>query len=94
VVRSTYLISNKILSQLNDEICVVPNTDITKHIRFPVTKRQKKNNLRNVNNRGKQHARKSLFLFGNEAHTASLVLCPSAPTPACLKPHLDISVSP
>ena len=50
--------------------------------------------LRNVNIRGKQYARKSSFLFGNEGHTAGLALCPSAPTQACPKPHLQISVSP
>jgi predicted pyridoxine 5'-phosphate oxidase superfamily flavin-nucleotide-binding protein len=54
----------------------------------------KQNTLRNVNIRGKQYARKSSFLFGNEAHTASLALCPSAPKQARLKSHLKISVSP
>ena len=54
----------------------------------------KKKPLRNVNIRDKQYARKCLSLVGNEAHTATLLLCPSAPTPACLKRHLEISVSP
>ena len=59
-----------------------------------VLRNDKQKTPRNVNIRGKQYARKSLFLFGNEAQTASLVLCPPAPAQVRLQPHLEISVSP